>query len=352
MRFAAIAITNRCNFECKMCDIGQKNAKSSGMMQSWNADDELTPGQWETIINRLDISRVHIMGVEPLLYKKLDELLRRLGQKDREIWLTTNGWLLHEHLKAIVKFCDNTAISIDGLEKTHDKIRGVKGAFRRAFDGVVALKEAGKYVRVSYAVTPDNTADIIPLYKQLQDFGIPLIMNHYNYIHPISCQGFDCLPSNITFYNPKSVDVTELLSAVEYCRNASWLPRLVNLQELKQYYCEPPKTYKKKQAGCMVLKRHLRGERFSLAADGTFILPGRCWYQIDLGNALGGGKGPEGNTYLKEVVGTIEKKGLPPPCQRLCCAGQVIGHKKGVLAYGRSLVKVALDKLCFSQTRD
>jgi len=37
--FASISINNKCNLRCKMCDIGQKNKKSSGLVENWSSDD-------------------------------------------------------------------------------------------------------------------------------------------------------------------------------------------------------------------------------------------------------------------------------------------------------------------------
>ena len=159
MKFISLCVTNRCNFKCRMCDIGLRS-KGSGLGQNWDTDSELSPEQWEQIINKLDPQKIHIQGAEPLMYSGLDELLSRIKTPERTILITTNGWYINDHFDALCKYCDNIAISIDGTSETHDEIRGKKGAFERAYEGLMKLNEVGRSVRVSFAITPDNVGDM------------------------------------------------------------------------------------------------------------------------------------------------------------------------------------------------
>ena len=72
MAFASIAISNKCNMKCKMCEIGQRSNKSGLSHNLLNKDKLLSPEQWVKILDSLNITRLHIVAVEPLLYRQFD----------------------------------------------------------------------------------------------------------------------------------------------------------------------------------------------------------------------------------------------------------------------------------------
>jgi MoaA/NifB/PqqE/SkfB family radical SAM enzyme len=55
--------------------------------------------------------------------------------------LITNGTLLESRIDKIAQYINGALyVSLDGLEKTHDTIRGVNGCFRKALRGITASK--------------------------------------------------------------------------------------------------------------------------------------------------------------------------------------------------------------------
>ncbi len=87
---------------------------------------------------------------------------------------------------------------------------------------------------------------------------------------------------------------------------------------MEAYYSHPPTTAMKKP--CKVLAMTIDGTRFAIASDGAYIVSARCWLSgKNLGNAV---DGPPNKKELMLLMKAVEK--LPPPCQRLCCAGSVI----------------------------
>lgn len=327
MTLAIVSLTNTCNFKCRTCDIGQNNKESSGLLSNWidNIDHDLLEiDEWVSIFNNIKATTIHLMGVEPLLYPNFGELLTRI-KSNRKIMITTNGWFIDRYMDSIISNCDNIAISLDGLKETNDYIRGMDGAFDRAFSAIKFLKKNDVNVRVSYTINSDSIDDIIPFYQFLyENHKVPIYFNHYNYIHKDSCYGTKCSPSNLKFYNPQEFNLTKILKAIDYCKNAYFLPNL-NSRQVKTYYKDIPSSYKKVKHGCFVLEGFLNGSRFAISSNGDFILPGRCWYNIGyMGNALKGDFNPKNCIEIKKIVSNINKKGFPPPCQRLCCAGNII----------------------------
>ena len=303
--------------KCRTCDIGMKNIEST-LSNNWqNTDIELSPTKWSEILKPLQPEIIHVMGTEPLMYHDINNLLYELNKISKTLRITTNGWYIEKYFDSLVKYCDRIGVSIDGIEQTHDKIRGVSGGFERAFNGLIKLNENGKETRVSYTITPDNMDDMFPLYRKLSGRGILLVFNHYNF-YP---------GKNTTAFNPQSINIkklSELVRAFKNKKHVTFEPMLNNDKELREYYQKTPDKNIKQGTGCRTLERFLKGQSASIRADGRFIVPARCWIGIEFGYAENGLTTLTNNKQLQEAVKKFRKNGIPPRCQRLCCAGKCV----------------------------
>jgi sulfatase maturation enzyme AslB (radical SAM superfamily) len=234
--------------------------------------------------------------------------------------LTSNGLLYDKWREAIIRYCNDVAVSIDGMA-AHDKIRGVKGLFDKAMGMVEELARLKPglhtlHTRVSFAICPDNQFEIVDTFEALNKIGVSMVFNHYNYI-----------PGRVnTYYDLKQMDIETLFHSVNYCaaKGAKFLPLLVTKEELRRYYHEVPTQRVKRPGGCEVINKVIKGTRFSLVANGDFIPSVRCWFDAEMGNATVRFK-PE-LTKLKELAQDIIDNGFPVECQRLCCAGNLVGE--------------------------
>lgn len=88
---------------------------------------------------------VSICGGEPLIYPEIGELVRKIIEKKRHVYLCTNGVFLKKKLKEFPPpssyFFFN--VHLDGLEETHDLCVERNGVFQQALEGIKAAKEAG-----------------------------------------------------------------------------------------------------------------------------------------------------------------------------------------------------------------
>jgi MoaA/NifB/PqqE/SkfB family radical SAM enzyme len=81
-------------------------------------------------------------GGEPLLRNDLVNILAFSRSLLLHTSLVTNGTLLESRIDEIAPYINGAIyVSLDGLEKTHDTIRGVSGCFRKATEGIIASKE-------------------------------------------------------------------------------------------------------------------------------------------------------------------------------------------------------------------
>jgi len=87
---------------------------------------------------------VSICGGEPLLYPEIGALTAGLLERNKHIYLCTNGMLMRKRLgefRPHPRLFVN--VHLDGMEKTHDRAVEREGVFREAIDGIRAAKEAG-----------------------------------------------------------------------------------------------------------------------------------------------------------------------------------------------------------------
>lgn len=149
-------ITHRCNLRCKHCYQEDYSAFES----SEKINDIL-----EQFCNMLKAyncrGRLNITGGEPLTHPYLFELLRLAWSKGIKTGVLTNGTLIGEWEARRFRAChvDYVQVSLDGMEKVHDEIRG-KGSFEKAVNGIYALKSQGIFTSISFTAQNNNYKEL------------------------------------------------------------------------------------------------------------------------------------------------------------------------------------------------
>ncbi|MBF0314863.1 MAG: radical SAM protein [Oligoflexia bacterium] len=168
---ANLFITGRCNSSCRYCYVEiDKNPKR-----------EFSCSEWIHLIDDLYAKgcRMYaLVGGESFLHPHIDELIKHIASKNVFLNLTTNGYLLHQHLE-VAKLATEVSISLDGDEKSHDLNRG-KATFAKAMKGIELAASAGIKVRLCTVVTKHNyeQLDFLLDYAENKNFFItfsPLI---------------------------------------------------------------------------------------------------------------------------------------------------------------------------------
>lgn len=67
---------------------------------------------------------------------------------------------------------ENVGVSVDGLETTHDYIRGLPGMFRRVVEGLERLVASGLKPTVITAVNSLNLRELEQILHSLQRVGV------------------------------------------------------------------------------------------------------------------------------------------------------------------------------------
>jgi MoaA/NifB/PqqE/SkfB family radical SAM enzyme len=119
-------------------------------------------------------------GGEPLLRNDLVKILAFSRSLPLHTSLITNGTLLESQIDEMAQYINGVVyVSLDGLEKTHDTIRGVSGCFKKAVEGIVASNEKVSVI-INTTIMRDNIneiEDIVTLAKELH-VGISVAVAH------------------------------------------------------------------------------------------------------------------------------------------------------------------------------
>ena len=166
-------ITRACNLRCVHCENfgGEKAGNELSFDELLRAADDLAA---------LGGRHVDITGGEPLLHPNWDRFAAALKERGFRCALVTNGTLLDDERldRAISAGIEITAVSLDGPQKIHDRIRRGPGAlFRRGspFEKTVdAVRRALPRctVKVITAVNALNLPYLGETYALLSELGV------------------------------------------------------------------------------------------------------------------------------------------------------------------------------------
>lgn len=155
INFASIIVTYRCNARCHMCNTWQYPSKH---------EEEIGINVYEKLPF---MNTINITGGEPFLREDLDEIIGVLKKKTKRLVISSNGFFTQRILKLFDKHSDiGIRISIEGLPKANDELRGIKDGFDRGIRTLISLHHMGiKDIGFGITVSDRNAKDMIELYR-------------------------------------------------------------------------------------------------------------------------------------------------------------------------------------------
>lgn len=166
-------ITYSCNLKCQHCLVSA-NEKSNY---------ELGLEEVKRIIDQLEEMKVFnlcFLGGEPLMREDFFEILEYASLTKIGITFSTNGTLIDD--RVINKLANlrlfDVQVSLDGLEETHNKIRGVNSSFQMAIQAIKKLIKSGIRVGVSSTINKLNLHEL----RSLIQYSISLGATSYKAI--------------------------------------------------------------------------------------------------------------------------------------------------------------------------
>jgi len=164
-----------CNLRCKHCYSVAGN----------KLNDELSLQEIKRVIDelkQLGAIRIFFTGGEPFMRPDILDILNYTDKNGFAMYISTNGTLIDlqtiNRLK-LLKHLRTFQVSIDGLRKTHDSIRGVKRTFDKAINTIEIAKRKLKNTSITIISTlmQENANEMDKLLKlaiklRVDNFGI------------------------------------------------------------------------------------------------------------------------------------------------------------------------------------
>jgi len=164
-------VTRRCNLKCLHCYAHARDEEFSG---------ELSTSQGKAVLDDLAAFGSPVVlfsGGEPLVRPDLIELAEYAVAKGMRAVISTNGTLINSRTAADLKKVglSYVGISLDGLDEVNDRFRGVKGAFRKAMEGITACRDAGIKVGLRFTMNRLNVLEMPGIFDLLEKHDIPRV---------------------------------------------------------------------------------------------------------------------------------------------------------------------------------
>ena len=165
--YAVWEITLKCNLACQHC----------GSRAGQTRTNELSTEEALDLVKQMadvGITEVTIIGGEAFLRPDWLEIAQAITQAGMLCGMTTGGYGITLDTAQRMKAAgiQVVSVSVDGLEATHDHIRGKQGSWQWAFKTMNNLKEAGIPFGCNTQINRLSAPEFPKIYEHLRDAGI------------------------------------------------------------------------------------------------------------------------------------------------------------------------------------
>ena len=189
-RVLLLPVTMRCNARCAMCTIWRQDPVG---MSGTFADELFADG-----VLGGDLEYLGLTGGEPTTHPEFAAVAAaaiRACPRLREVTFNTNGFLTDKVLSAVEHLREclrgrsvrlGVYVSLDGVGPVHDRVRGVREAFRRTERTILRLKDAlagdsSASLSLNSVVCAQNAGEVEGTFRYAYRLGLPihfsLVMN-------------------------------------------------------------------------------------------------------------------------------------------------------------------------------
>ena len=194
LRDLRLSVIEACNFRCPYCMPADRIADDHGM----DSTSRLSFDEIERLVRgfaRLGVRKLRLTGGEPLLRKRLPELVARLAAIPgiEDLALTTNGSLLAGQARALREAgLGRLTVSLDALDPaTFRALSGGRGEVRDVLAGLEAAQRAGfEAIKLNCVVQRGvNDDQVLPLAGFARTHGH--VARYIEYMDVGTCNGWE-----------------------------------------------------------------------------------------------------------------------------------------------------------------
>jgi len=203
-----VFITNRCNARCLHCFYWKEISSHI---------EEIRLADFEKFASSLKhpLSGLILTGGEPFLRDDLPRICEIFCEvnKTKAITIPTNGFQPDKIYNMTKEILENSSantkviVSLDGLKKMHDEMRGIDGIFERAVETVIKLKELSTFdnfrgVDVATTISNANYLEVVELSEYVQN--ILKVPQRFQLIRGSRFSVQSVNPDFLSDFNPRS----------------------------------------------------------------------------------------------------------------------------------------------------
>ncbi|MBT9314434.1 nif11-class peptide radical SAM maturase 3 [Leptothoe spongobia] len=164
--YAVWEITLKCNLACSHCGsrAGQARAKELSTEEALDLVQQMA---------EVGIKEVTLIGGEAFLRPDWLEIAAAINQAGMRCTMTTGGYGISLATATKMKAAGiaTVSVSIDGLEATHDTLRGRNGAWRYAFQTMGHLREVGIPFGCNTQINRLSAPELPSIYEHIRAAG-------------------------------------------------------------------------------------------------------------------------------------------------------------------------------------
>ena len=193
LRDLRLSVIEACNFRCTYCMPAEHVPEDYGL----DSAARLSFDEIETVVRsfaRMGVSKLRLTGGEPLLRKRLPELIARLSKVPGidDLALTTNGSLLAAQADALHKAgLRRLTVSLDALDAgLFRRMSGGRGEVATVLAGIRAAMDAGfASLKINCVVQRGvNEDQVLPLVEHFRHSG--RVLRFIEYMDVGTCNGW------------------------------------------------------------------------------------------------------------------------------------------------------------------
>lgn len=155
-------LTLQCNMNCLHCGsrAGNKRVNELSNEEALRVADELIA---------LSCKFLSFIGGEVFLYNGWEKIARKLTDNNVTVNVITNGFLFGDKQVEEVRYANlsNVVLSVDGMEKNHNRIRNNSRSFARIMETMDRLNKENILIGVNTTLLESNFYDLENLYEFL-----------------------------------------------------------------------------------------------------------------------------------------------------------------------------------------